>query len=139
MDEFEYFPRLDASRSRTCKVGTRETASHYHSGERTPGGKAHSFASTRLMLRLLPGGRSEPCRPAQGGTLSTSKIRILNPRSSARTILQVLIAHMAEWEPKFLDRLQQIFTNHHTLGADEQNYTRTAPDTQGSLSSKWRA
>ena len=33
---------------------------------------------------------------------------------------------MAEWEPKFLDRLQQIFTNHHTLGADEQDYTRTA-------------
>ena len=46
---------------------------------------------------------------------------------------------MAEWEPKFLDRLQQIFTNHHTLGADEQNYTRTATDTQGSLSSKCRA
>jgi hypothetical protein len=41
-------------------------------------------------------------------------------------ILQVLIAHMAEAEPKFLDRLQQIFTKHHTLGADEQNYTGTA-------------
>jgi hypothetical protein len=33
---------------------------------------------------------------------------------------------MAEAEPKFLDRLQQIFTKHHTLGADEQNYTGTA-------------
>jgi hypothetical protein len=33
---------------------------------------------------------------------------------------------MAEGEPKFLDRLQQIFTNHHTLGADEQDHTRTA-------------
>ena len=33
---------------------------------------------------------------------------------------------MAEGEPKFLDRLQQIFANHHTLGADEQDYTRTA-------------
>jgi hypothetical protein len=33
---------------------------------------------------------------------------------------------MAEGEPKFLDRLQQIFTNHHTLGADEQDYTDTA-------------
>jgi hypothetical protein len=33
---------------------------------------------------------------------------------------------MAEAEPKFLDRLQQIFTKHHTLGADEQDYTDTA-------------
>jgi hypothetical protein len=41
-------------------------------------------------------------------------------------ILQVLIAHMAEVEPKILDRLEQIFTRHHTLGADEQNYTDTA-------------
>jgi len=41
-------------------------------------------------------------------------------------ILQVLIAHMAEAEPKFLDRLQQIFTKHHTLGADEHDYTGTA-------------
>jgi hypothetical protein len=41
-------------------------------------------------------------------------------------ILQVLIAHVAEAEPKFLDRLQQIFTRHHTLGADEQDYTDTA-------------
>jgi hypothetical protein len=41
-------------------------------------------------------------------------------------ILQVLIAHMSEAEPKFLDRLQQIFTKHHTLGADEQDYTDTA-------------
>ena len=41
-------------------------------------------------------------------------------------ILQVLIAHMAEAEPRFLDRLQQIFTKHHTLGANEQDYTDTA-------------
>ncbi len=41
-------------------------------------------------------------------------------------ILQVPIAHMAEAEPKFLDRLQQIFTKHHTFGADEQDYTGTA-------------
>jgi hypothetical protein len=41
-------------------------------------------------------------------------------------ILQVLIAHMAEAEPKFLDRLQQVFTKHHTLGAGEQDYTGTA-------------
>ena len=41
-------------------------------------------------------------------------------------ILQVLIAHMSEAEPKLLDRLQHIFTKHHTLGADEQDYTDTA-------------
>jgi hypothetical protein len=41
-------------------------------------------------------------------------------------ILQVLIAHMAEGEPKFLDRLKAIFTRHHTLGADEQEYVNTA-------------
>jgi hypothetical protein len=41
-------------------------------------------------------------------------------------ILQVLIAHLAEAEPKFLDRLQQIFTKHQTLGADKQDYTDTA-------------
>ena len=41
-------------------------------------------------------------------------------------ILQVLIAHMAEAEPRFLDRRQQIFTKHHTLGGNEQDYTDTA-------------
>ena len=41
-------------------------------------------------------------------------------------ILQVLIAHMAEAEPKFLDRLEQIFTQKHTVGANEQDYTGTA-------------
>lgn len=40
-------------------------------------------------------------------------------------ILQVLIAHLAEAEPKFLDRLKTIFTGHHTLGADEQEFTGT--------------
>ena len=43
------------------------------------------------------------------------------------TRLHVLIAHMAEAEPKFLDRLQQIFTKHHTLGPDEHDDTGTAP------------
>ena len=37
-------------------------------------------------------------------------------------ILQVLISHIAELEPKFLDRLKAIFTRHHTLGADEQDF-----------------
>jgi hypothetical protein len=41
-------------------------------------------------------------------------------------ILQALIAHMAEAEPKFLDRLKEVFTQHHTLGANEQDYTDTA-------------
>ena len=35
------------------------------------------------------------------------------------------ISHMAESEPKFLDRLKAIFTRHHTLGADEQDFTGT--------------
>jgi hypothetical protein len=41
-------------------------------------------------------------------------------------ILQVLIAHLAEAEPKFLERLQHIFTNHHVLGAENQDYTDTS-------------
>src|SRR2546423_13739627 len=41
-------------------------------------------------------------------------------------ILQVLIAHLAEAEPKFLDRLKEIFTQQRTLGANEHDYTDTA-------------
>jgi len=41
-------------------------------------------------------------------------------------ILQVLIAHMAETEPRFLDRLKAIFTSHQILGAREQDYYDTA-------------
>jgi hypothetical protein len=41
-------------------------------------------------------------------------------------ILQVLIAHMAESEPKFLDRLKGLFTMQRQLGAYEQDYTDTA-------------
>lgn len=41
-------------------------------------------------------------------------------------ILQVLIAHMAETEPKFLDRLKAIFTRHQTVGSYEQDYCDTA-------------
>jgi hypothetical protein len=40
-------------------------------------------------------------------------------------ILQVLIAHMAEAEPKFLDRLRDIFAIRHVLGANEQDFTAT--------------
>jgi hypothetical protein len=41
-------------------------------------------------------------------------------------ILQVLIAHMAEEEPKFLDRLKAIFTKHHTPNASKEDFTGTA-------------
>ena len=41
-------------------------------------------------------------------------------------ILQVLIAHLAEAEPKFLERLQQIFSRHRVMGAEEQDYTDTS-------------
>jgi hypothetical protein len=40
-------------------------------------------------------------------------------------ILQVLIAHMSEAEPKFLERLQKIFIEHRHVGATEQDYTDT--------------
>jgi hypothetical protein len=62
-----------------------------------------------------------------GGTVMDVENTDLERRVLAHEqILQVLIAHMAEAEPRFLDRLQQIFTKHHTLGADEQDYTDTA-------------
>jgi hypothetical protein len=41
-------------------------------------------------------------------------------------ILQVLIAHMAETEPRFLDRLTVVFTGRQQQGAYEQDYTDTA-------------
>lgn len=41
-------------------------------------------------------------------------------------ILQVLIAHMAEAEPKFLARLREVFTQRHRLGTREQDFTDTA-------------
>ena len=40
-------------------------------------------------------------------------------------ILQVLIAHMSEAEPKFLERLQQTFIENMHIGASEQDYTDT--------------
>lgn len=40
-------------------------------------------------------------------------------------ILQALIAHLAESQPMFLDRLRAVFSGHHTLGANEQDYTGT--------------
>ncbi|MGW6778671.1 hypothetical protein ACWF50_11580 [Brucella pseudogrignonensis] len=41
-------------------------------------------------------------------------------------ILQVLIGHLAETEPKFLDRLKAVFSLDHTLGVNEQDYVNTA-------------
>jgi hypothetical protein len=41
-------------------------------------------------------------------------------------ILQVLIGHLAETDPKFLDRLKAVFTRHHNLGVNEQDYFDTA-------------
>jgi hypothetical protein len=40
-------------------------------------------------------------------------------------ILQILIAHMSEAEPKFLERLQNVFIEHRHVGASEQDYTDT--------------
>jgi hypothetical protein len=40
-------------------------------------------------------------------------------------ILQILIVHMVESEPKPLDRLRALCTRHHTLGADEHDYVST--------------
>jgi hypothetical protein len=40
-------------------------------------------------------------------------------------ILQVLIAHMSEAEPKFLERLQQLFVDDVHVGSSEQDYTDT--------------
>lgn len=40
-------------------------------------------------------------------------------------ILQVLIAHMCESEPKFLERLQEKFPLGHDLGANEHDFVGT--------------
>jgi hypothetical protein len=87
-----------------------------------------SVSSMRAMLRLFSTETAvDLANAAQGGRVMDVENTDLERRVLAHEqILQVLIAHMAEAEPKFLDRLQQIFTKHHTLGADEQDYTGTA-------------
>ena len=63
----------------------------------------------------------------------------LDPRVLAHEqILQVLIAHMAEAEPIFLDRLQQVFTK-PTHWALASRTTPVRPHTQSTLSSRWGA
>jgi hypothetical protein len=86
------------------------------------------FSSIAQRRGLSCGDRSGPRkRAAEGGRVMDVENTDLERRVLAHEqILQVLIAHMAEVEPKFLDRLQQIFTKHHILGADEQDYTNTA-------------
>jgi hypothetical protein len=86
------------------------------------------FSSMRTMLRLFSTETAvDLANAAQGGTVMDVENTDLERRVLAHEqILQVLIAHMAEAEPKFLDRLQQIFTKHNTLGAGEQDYTGTA-------------
>src|SRR5690242_14728114 len=87
------------------------------------------FLSIRVTAAAFSCGdpqRTSQTRP-KGGTVMDVENTDLERRVLAHEqILQVLIAHMAEAEPKFLDRLQQIFTKHHTLGANEQDYTDTA-------------
>ncbi|MEJ5083393.1 MULTISPECIES: hypothetical protein [unclassified Ochrobactrum] len=41
-------------------------------------------------------------------------------------ILQVLIGHLAESEPKFLDRLKAVFTRHQIPGSNEKDDINTA-------------
>jgi hypothetical protein len=53
-------------------------------------------------------------------------------------ILQVLIAHMAEGESKFLDWLHK-YSQNITHWALTSRTAPTRPDTQSSLSSKWHA
>jgi hypothetical protein len=40
-------------------------------------------------------------------------------------ILQILIAHMSEAQPEFLERLRKVFIEHRHVGASEQDYTDT--------------
>lgn len=40
-------------------------------------------------------------------------------------ILQILIAHMTEAEPKFLERLQEKFCKSHGLGDNEHDFVDT--------------
>src|SRR5438105_14521420 len=77
-----------------------------------------------VQMRTLPGGELYPSRRRTVMSIENTDLerRVL----AHEQILQVLIAHLAEAEPKFLDRLQEIFTKHHTLGANEQDYTDTA-------------
>jgi hypothetical protein len=81
----------------------------------------------RAMLRLFSTETAvDLANAAQGGRVMDENTDLERRVLAHEQILQVLIAHMAEAEPKFLDRLQQRFTKHHTLGADEQDYTDTA-------------
>ena len=94
---------------------------------------SHQWAS---MLRLFSRGRSRALqtRPILGVENTDLEGRVL----AHERILQVLIAHMAEAEPKFLDRLQQVFTK-PTHWALASRTTPVRPHTQSTLSSRWCA
>jgi hypothetical protein len=79
------------------------------------------------MRRLSLGEKETAAGPPKGGTVMVVENTDLERRVLAHEqILQVLIAHLAETEPKILERLEHTFTKHHTLGANEQDYTDTS-------------
>jgi hypothetical protein len=80
-------------------------------------------AKARIGQRRLAHPRRDAILAARRTVMSIENTDLERRVLAHEQILQVLIAHMAEAEPKFLDRLEQIFTQQHTLGANEQDYT----------------
>lgn len=75
----------------------------------------------------MPVGRPREGLSCKIGTVMAVENTDLERRVLAHEqILQVLIAHLAETEPKFLERLQHVFTRHRVMGAEEQDYTDTS-------------
>lgn len=76
-----------------------------------------------------PGSPVSTTAPVQGsilGPLHTVENTDLERRVLAHErILQVLIAHMAEAEPKFLDRLRAVFSDPMRVSRAEHDYTDT--------------
>jgi hypothetical protein len=80
-----------------------------------------------LEGNILPVGRSGEELSCKRGAVMVVENTDLERRVLAHEqILQVLIAHLAEAEPKFLERLQHIFSHHRVMGAEEQDYTDTS-------------
>lgn len=73
-----------------------------------------------------PANTAAPHRSPIPGPLHTVENTDLERRVLAHErILQVLIAHMAEAEPKFLDRLRAVFSDHMRVSRAEHDYTDT--------------
>jgi hypothetical protein len=111
------------------KVRYPWTSSRHLSGEHAPGdGQGTEFPIDAAIAAAFPAETAADLAdsPQEGTVMDVENTDLERRVLAHEQILQVLIAHMAEAEPKFLDRLQQIFTKHHTLGADEQDYTGTA-------------